>query len=77
MNTKKTYVILTLCLLIDLRRLHLKTALAHAIVSMTYVALRKLMNARNTSDIVLRPHPARANAAGSVNAPVPTIKLNI
>lgn len=54
---------------------HLNTALAQAIVSMTYVAFKKLMNARNIKDIVLRAHPALAKAAGRVKAPVPTIKL--
>lgn len=69
--------ILTLSRLIACSLFHLSTALAQAIVSMTYVAVMKLMKARNTRDMVLRPHPARANTAGNVRAPVPTIKLNM
>lgn len=52
-------------------------AFAHAILSITNVTVIKLTNAKNIKRKVLNNQPAPANAAGSVNAPVPTIKLKI
>lgn len=51
-------------------------ALAHAILSITKVTVTKLTNAKSIMRNVLNNHPAPANAAGKVRAPVPTIRLN-
>lgn len=51
-------------------------ALAQAILSITYVTVTKLTKHNNIIRNVLNNHPAPANAAGNVRAPVPTIRLN-
>lgn len=50
-------------------------ALAHAILSITKVTVKKLTKANIIIKKVLNSHPAPAKAAGSVSAPVPTIRL--
>lgn len=56
-------------------RFHFNRALEHARTSMIKVEVRYDVKARNITSTVERIYPVLANADGSSNDPVPTIRL--